>query len=224
MRALLLPLLLLAACDDKPRFEDYRPKATVEQPQPALTDWQIGPWSMEMNYSHNMPLHPTLNSDGSFYFDFGPGQSVHYVTGPTGSLANSKQIRGRFKVEGDPDTGIHGKDCGAGPSGVTLFFSWPHQGSREETVNWSHDGQRWWATFAHHAPLKVNTEFEIVAPLDGPWTSVLRYTAKDNPDIFQRDLQKAGRVGFTFSNCTGYGHGATATKPVRFTVLEFVVE
>jgi hypothetical protein len=223
MRAL-LPLLLLAACEgDKPPRE-YKPKPTVEQPQPALTSWQIGPWSMEMNYSHNMPLHPTSNPDGSFYFDFGPGQSVHYVTGPTGSLANAKQIRARFKVEGDPDTGIHGKDCGSGPSGVTLFFSLPHQGSREERVNWSYDSQRWWATFAHHAPLKVNTEFEIVAPLDARWTSVMVINAEDHPGIFAGDKASAGRVGFTFSNCTGYGHGATATKPVRFTVLEFVVE
>ena len=33
----------------------------------------------------------------------------------------------------------------------------------------------------------------------------------------------ADRVGFTFANCEGFGHGARATAPVRFVVTRFQV-
>lgn len=221
MRAALPLLLLVAGCDDG--GSDYRPipPAMVEQPQPAKSDWQIGPWLGRVNYSKNCPLHPTANPDGTFWFDIGPCEP-HYVTGPTGSLTGKSKIGLRFKIEGDGV--IHGAGCAAtSPSRVVLFFALPFSAdgkSIDDSVQWSKDGGRWWS-LARSAPLAPG-EFTLEADLTdkAQWKTVV---SSGTAEMFAQDKAKAGRVGFTFANCSGAGHGAVATKPMRFTVLESTI-
>lgn len=191
--------MLLAACDGG---GDSHPLP----PPRSAAGWEIGPVVDGQNFSEHCPRAFETS------FDIGPCEP-HYVTRPTASLAGKKQIRARFRVVGDAE--IRGAKC-AGPSAVTLYFE-------ASNVNWSKDGYRWWATFASHQ-LVGTGEFEIVAPLDGRWTSVSAMNSADNAGTFARDKANAGRIGFTFANCTGYGHGATASAPVSFTVLSFDVD
>jgi hypothetical protein len=67
-------------------------------------------------------------------------------------------------------------------------------------------------------------EYEIAAPLGGLWTSVNVKTVITAPGDFAAAKANADRVGFTFANCEGYGHGAAATGPVRFVVTHFSVQ
>ena len=123
----------------------------------------------------------------------------------------------RYRVEGPKGAVIYGANCSTGSSSaVTLYF-------QREDDDWTSDGGRWWATFAS---VRINVpmaEREIVAPLNANWTSVLTMTAGTNPNEFAAAKTNAGRVGFTFANCEGFGHGARATVPVRFIVTRFQV-
>lgn len=207
MRALALAALLLAGCDGGNK---------APRDDSATDGWQIGPVIGGENYSKGLSSTPTIFPDG-WGFEISPAAEPHYITKATGSLAGKGQIRMRFRVDGPPSAIIHGAGCApSSPSGVTLYFQPAH-------VNWSRDGGRWWATFATTALRGPMAETEIIAPLDGRWTSVMTMNAADNPDVFAADKANAGRVGFTFANCEGYGHGAVATEPVQFVVTTFEI-
>lgn len=134
-----------------------------------------------------------------------------------GSLRGKKQIRMRFRVEGPKDAIIHGAKCPIdSPSAVTLYF-------QRKGDNWATDGARWWASFAKVTLRGPVPDTEIVAPLNANWTSVLKMNAENNPHEFAAAKVGADRVGFTFANCTGLGHGARATVPVKFVVTSFEV-
>jgi len=199
MAALALALAL-AACDtpSKPRVE------------PAST-WEIGPVIRGKNYSVAMPLTPAAHDDG-VSFDFGPGQSPHYVTQAAQPLTGKHLIRLRFRTEGSP---IIGSKCGSGTATVYL---------EKRGNDWAHDGGRWWATFSS-VTLGEPGAYEIVAPLDGPWTSVSTMTATASPAEFQAAKDTASRIGFTLGNCEGFGHGiTTSTGTARVVVTYFGVE
>lgn len=198
---ILVAALLLGACSSD----------NGDKPKPPSNQWQIGPIIKGENYSKGCPLY-----FGSA-FTIGPCEP-HYVTRPTGSLIGKSRIRARFRLDANPAAIIHGAKCPTdSPSRVTLYFE-------EKNVNWYTDGYRWWASFARSSNLVPGMEFELVAPLDGPWRSVLAINAQDNPDVFAQSKKDAGRIGFTFSNCTGSGHGAISTSPVKFTVISYTVE
>lgn len=181
----------------------------------SASSWEIGPVINGRNHSRGLS-RPSRFGDG-WGFTISPATQPHYVTFSHGSLRGKKRIRMRFRVEGPGGAIIHGAKCATGsPSAVTLFF-------QRADDNWTRDGGRWWATFAS-APLSGPMgETEIVAPLNGKWTSVLNMTADNNPNAFAAAKMHAGRVGFTFANCEGLGHGARATTPVRFVVTRFEV-
>uniref|UniRef100_UPI0038688432 hypothetical protein n=1 Tax=Sphingomonas sp. TaxID=28214 RepID=UPI0038688432 len=112
---------------------------------------------------------------------------------------------------------IHGAKCPYGsPSAVTLNF-------QRRGDDWATDGGRWWATYAKDQNKGPMAETEIVAPLNAKWTSVQNMTAKTNAIEFAAAKANADRVGFTFANCEGFGHGARATVPVKFVVTRFEV-
>ncbi len=216
----------LRATEEPIRFEVVEaaqadPASAPQEPQavgPMIAgSWEIGPVIRGKNYSLNMPLRPTQDGDGTWYLEFGPDSGPHYVTYPHGSLVGKSVIRGRFKIEGAPGTRIWGKACPDQPSSLTLFFM-------SDDPKWRGDGGRWWATFATLRPLEVGAEFEVVAPLDGNWTSVMTMTRETGPREFEDALANADRVGFTFGDCESFGHGARATATVRFRVLDFRVE
>lgn len=177
--------------------------------------WEIGPVINGRNHSQGL-FRPSQFERG-WGFIIGPRSEPHYVTFRHGSLRGKTQIRMRFRVEGPNGAIIHGAKCPTGsPSAVTLFF-------QREGDNWRADGARWWATFAKVSLRGPMAETEIVAPLNAGWTSVLKMNAENNPNEFAAAKANADRVGFTFANCEGFGHGARATMPVKFVVTSFQV-
>lgn len=183
--------------------------------QVPVTSWEIGPVIHGRNYSL-APSRPS-NFGNGWGFAISRTAQPHYVTFKHGSLRGKKQIRMRFRVEGPAGAIIHGAKCPAGsPSAVTLYF-------QRAGDNWATDGGRWWASFASASVSGPMGETEIVAPLNGKWTSVLNMTAVNSPYEFAAAKAQADRVGFTFANCEGLGHGARATAPVKFVVTRFQV-
>lgn len=181
----------------------------------AVSAWEIGPVIDGRNYSRGL-FTPSQFADG-WGFPIGPSAEPHYVTFRHGSLLGKRQIRMRFRIDGPPGAIVYGAKCAVGsPSAVTLYFE-------RRGDDWLSDGARWFATFATVQIDGPRGETEIVAPLDARWTSVDRLTADNSPGAFAAAKANADRVGFTFANCEGYGHGATATMPVRFVVTRFQV-
>ena len=177
--------------------------------------WQIGPVIDGRNYSRGLSS-PSQFRDG-WGFQIGPASEPHYVTFRHGSLHGKRQIRMRFRVEGPAGARIFGAKCPLNsPSAVTLYF-------QRSGDDWSTDGGRWWATFATRQLNGPTGETEIVAPLNAKWSSVIRKNAANSPAEFAAAKLYADRVGFTFANCEGFGHGARATAPVRFVVTKFHV-
>lgn len=178
--------------------------------------WEIGPVIEGRNYSVGMPSSLPRNG-GAVRFAISPTAQPHYITFRHGSLGGKSRIRMRFRIEGPTFAKIHGAKCPVNsPATVTIYF-------QRDGDNWRTDGQRWWATFST-VQLKVPMgQTEIVAPLNARWTSVSQMTAQNSPGVFAQAKAKADRVGFTFGNCEGYGHGARATAPVRFIVTSFEV-
>jgi hypothetical protein len=177
--------------------------------------WEIGPVIKGRNYSLGL-FQPTQYERG-WGFTISPRAEPHYVTFRHGSLRGKTQIRMRFRVEGPKDAIIYGAKCPKGsPSAVLLYF-------QRKGDNWRTNGARWWASFAKVSLRGFMAETEIVAPLNARWTSVLKMNAKDHSNEFAAAKANADRVGFTFANCSGYGHGARATVPVKFVVTSFEV-
>lgn len=177
--------------------------------------WEIGPIIKHRNYSLGL-AGPSEFLHG-WGFPISPVAEPHYVTFRHGPLLGKTQIRMRFRVEGPSGAIIYGAKCPTGsPSAVTLFF-------QRSGDDWATDGARWWATFASVSLSGPAVETEIVAPLDANWTSVLKMTAQNNPSEFAAAKANADRVGFTFANCEGFGHGARASVPVKFVVSSFQV-
>lgn len=159
--------------------------------------WEIGPTIAGRNYSK-----------GTISGNVIAVQDVHYVTRPAnGPLA------GTMRVLFHLDAPLTGTGC-AGPATASLYF-------QKSGDDWNTDGDRWWATFATVA-LDHAGDYAISASLDGPWTSVEVKTAESHPQDFASAKAKAGRVGFTLGNCTGFGHGGTG--PATLTIREFEVE
>lgn len=203
-----LAALLLAACEGDDGGSPSRSPATV----PA---WEIGPVIDGKNYSKGLPLRPTQYADG-WGFPISATAEPHYVTTRIDSLVGKSQIRLRFKVEGDGT--IHGAGCPVdSPSKVSLYV-------QRDDDEWQMNGWRWW-----HGPSSVKLAgagtHEIVAPLDDTaWRSVEGMTAASSPVNWTATKRDTHRVGFTFGNCEGAGHGARATAPVRFVVTAFGIE
>ncbi len=178
--------------------------------------WQSGPVINGKNYSKGCRI--TKEAGAVISFPISPTDEPHYVTVPCGSLAGKRSIRARFKIEGPADAVIHGAgDSPLQQSAITLYFE-------VEKPNWQADGGRWWASGSTYRPLLVNNEFEVVASFSDQWTSVLTMTSTKNPGRFAKDRTDAGRIGFTFANSSGWGHGAMASEPVKFTLLKWAVD
>jgi hypothetical protein len=195
-RNVVLAALLLASCgedDDK------------DQPREG---WQVGPVIDGRNHSKGTGIVP--NADGSFSIAINPTAEPHYVTRRHGPLTGKQEIRLRYRVQGEA---IYNPPfCNLGT--VTIHL-------QREGDDWQADGYRWWATFATRA--LASGEYEIVAPLNGRWTSIYTANSETHAGLFARALAETERVGFTFGNCDGYGHGANASAPVEFTALSFEV-
>jgi hypothetical protein len=178
---------------------------------PRISQWLIGPVIDGKNYSRGLPDAAERHPEG-WAIDFGPDQSPHYVTRDAPTLTGRTLIRMRFRTEGAPIVGV---GCPTGTA--TVFLQ-----ARGEKYSGS-DGKRWWASFAT-VQLGEPKEYEIVAPLDGNWTSANTMQAHSAPEAFAAALKDAQHVGFTFGNCEGLGHGITATGPAKIVVTHYGVE
>jgi hypothetical protein len=206
--------LALAACGGKDRPRPTPPPVAPPTDAMRASAWELGP----PGYAKNVPGSPTQDADGSWYFDLGPGKEVDYVTYVHGPLLGKTQIRMRFRVEPLEEGAylfgaLEGRCPYGNQTGVTPYFA---------TIDndWGNDGTRWWASFTMQL-VRGAGEYEVVAPLNSSWSSLSAIAP--NPK-FTTALARTSRVGFTFANCIGYGHGATADGAVRFRVLEFAVE
>ena len=206
---------------------------TTPLPIPAArlmdaSQWEIGPIFGGTDYSIGLPVHPTSAPDGTWYFVLSPDSEAHYITFPYGSLSGKSSIHIKLKIESsDPTAYLYGlgQGCSPTPTAITLYFQ-----RRGDTWQDGDDGWRWWATFASHQLANQSgslpTEFEIDAPLTGPdakWTSINTKTWSNAPQDLAAAITNADRVGFTFANCSGYGHGARASAQVKISVESFTI-
>lgn len=187
-----------------------------------LENWEIGPVIDGENYSKGMPLRPSLHSEGVSFNFRQPTASmghVNYVTIRLGPLKGKKSIRMRYRIEADPSTNFYPKCCPGKLSTIVLYF-------QRRGDNWTSEGWRWWSTFTYHRPLKPG-DYVLEAPLKATttsnWTSVTGSKALNNP-AYNRAIDNADRVGFTFGGGDGWGHGVYATGPAKFVLKEFVVQ
>ncbi len=198
--------------------------------QPAAASnaeaWTIGPIIRGRNYSVAMPLHPTPRRGGGWHIDIPrlPG-SVHYVTFPHGSLVGKSRIVMRYRIEAARGARLLASSDSRSPALITLYF-------QRRGDNWSGRGRfetyRWYATFATQSQPGQSQpgtgDHVMVAPLNGPWTAVETSRAATSPAAFRQAVASAGEVGFVLGGGDGFGHGVSATGPVRLIVTDFRVE
>jgi hypothetical protein len=219
MRAFLIVaglVITLNACDPGSSNDAKGPSPSVDLMQPA--SWEIGPVIDGKNSSLGLPLRPDALENG-WGFALTPTTEPHYVTAHYGSLAGKSQIKMVYDLQIDGQDHVYPRCCVNEQGVITLYF-------QRKGDDWNTEGSRWWATFAS-VPLEPGVH-EIVAPLDGRWTSVMTMNAVDSYGVFARAKNEADRIGFTFgggsSNDSGYGHGVRSTGPAVFTVRSFTVE
>lgn len=183
--------------------------------------WVIGPIVRGRNYSKGVPLHPTPRRGGGWHIDIPPAPgSVHAATFRHGPLAGKRRIVLRYRIEAARGARLLASSDGRSPSMITLYF-------QRGGDNWSGRGRfetyRWYATFATQSPLAPGSHV-MIAPLDGPWTAVETSKARTSPAAFRAALAEADQVGFVLGGGDGFGHGVSATGPVRLIVTDFRVE
>lgn len=213
--ALVLALSLLA-CDEDADAK-RRPKPPPPPTGPVCSDWEIGPVISGYNYSLGLPLHPTLEANGECSFAISTTAEPHYITRAINGLAGKTKMTLVYRAEGAVGTLIHGKGCAVtSPSSIVPYF-------QRAGDNWSADGYRWWAPYAR-IRLDKPSAGAVAVLFAGPWVAHYSLTAVANPTQFAAAKTNAGRIGFTFANCEGQGHGARATAPVKFVIASFTVE
>lgn len=190
----------------------------------SSTSWQIGPIIDGVNYSKDLPLNPETTSDGLWKFTWVPDTSeAHYVTLDSAPLTGKKSIYIKFRVDIPTGTVVYGSNCPSkAQTGVVPYF-------QRAGDDWSGTGNmetyRWWNESVICYLFDKSSTYEITAPLDGPgWSAVETKTYANDSIDFELAKANASRIGFTFANCTGAGHGASASGPATFTLLEWRVE
>lgn len=186
----------------------------------ATNAWQIGPIIDGRSYSKNMPLYLYEGRDGP-WFDFpGPSKSdghVHYVTIASGPLNRAKRITMRYRIDSPPDVKFRPQEAPGEEATMSLYFQ--RHGDR-----WTRDypHYRWYSPTARVVKLRPGVH-EISIGLDEPWVAMMGGNSHTLPGPFAKTLTDTARIGFTFGGSTGRGHGVYATRPARFTLLEFEV-
>jgi hypothetical protein len=158
-----------------------------------------------------------VEPDGSFTFPLFPS-SIRYVTRGCAGLSG-KGIRLRYRIDADSGVKFLGAKDGMEVS-VGPFLHFQRKGD-----DWSGTGAmetfRWWLAAA---PPLTPGEHEIVGLFGDDRGAVERANNSDHAAEFSKALSEASRVGFTWPNAEGKGHGLYATGKSRFTLLEFAVE
>jgi hypothetical protein len=184
------------------------------KPVPApIGGWEVGPIIGRTNYSSGFSAEITPEG---YTLVVPTNGSLNYVVRP-GSLIGKNRIVLRYRVVLDEGVKLLPKCCPQSMSiGPTLYFA-------TSDNDWRKDGLRWWATFNAPTPI-VAGEFELIAPLDGKWSSVIAMNAETHPLEFRNAINKANRIGFTFGGGDGFGHGIYATGRAKIIITYFGAE
>lgn len=192
---------------------------------PAAGTWEIGPVIRGENYSQGMPPSPAPLRKG-WYFDFPVGNSpaaghVHYVTFQPSSLRGKSRITISYRIDAAPGTRFVAQQFPDRAAAITAYL-------QRHGDNWTAKGRyqfyRWYAPIATMRDIAPGVQ-EIVVNLDDPrWGSVMSETADGYPREWQAALADTDRIGLVFGSIGGRGHGVFATKPARFTLLDFRID
>lgn len=202
-------------------FAPIPSSTAVAQAQSAKT-WEIGPTIRGRNYSVGMQPYLDQGRDGPSFAFPGPTRAqghVHAITMPVGSLEGARRITLRYRIDAAPGTRFYGQENG-GPGWLSLFI-------QQRGDNWSAKGRyatyRWYSPNDRVATLSPGTHTVSIG-LEEDWSAVVAWKRSANPEAFDAALANAGRVGFVFGSTSGLGHGVYATKPARFTILDYKIE
>lgn len=194
--------------------------ASVAVAAPPADAWEIGPFIKGRNYSVGMPVRPADGRDGATFAIPGPTAAqghVHYVTLPVRSLEGARRITLRYRIDAPRGTQFVQQEAPqAAPGTLSLYFQ-----RRGDSWSARHPDYRWYSP--RDVPLTPGVH-EVSVGLDEDWIAMMGPTAHQNRAGFARALAGAHRVGFTFGGSNGRGHGVYATRPARFTVLDFRID
>ena len=181
--------------------------------------WEVGPIYDGVNVSSGFALNP--HPEG-FAIDIPliSAGSVHYVTVPTGSLADKTKVTLVCKFEMADGAKLCPVKSPDAPSLLTLYF-------QRAGDNWTGTGKyetyRWYASFATQADLGAR-EYTIEARFDDNWTAIQTSSRATQPEAFADALANAERIGFVLGGGDGLGHGVSATGPAKLIVKSFKVK
>lgn len=188
---------------------------------PPADLWEIGPIIRGKNYSYRMPLRPEETRAGASFEIPGPTAAdghVHYLTVPTRPLAGARRITLTYRIDAGPGTRFVPQESPHLPATLSLYFQRAGDGWTMRQPDW-----RWYAPTNRTMPLRPGTHTVSIG-LDENWIAMTGPAAHANPHGFRAALAETARVGFTFGSEGGRGHGVYATRPARFTILDFRVE
>ena len=191
---------------------------------PPADAWEIGPVIKGRNYSVGMPLRAEAGPQGATFAIPGPTAAqghVHYVTLPVRSLEGARRITLRYRIDAPRGTRfLQQENPDAGPATLSLYFQ-----RRGDSWSARHPDYRWYSPAGREMRLSPGVH-EVSIPLDAgaDWVSMMGPNSRANPRGFAEALAGAHRVGFTFGGNSGRGHGVYATRPARFTVLDFRID
>lgn len=188
---------------------------------PPAEAWEIGPVIRGKNYSHRMPLRPDAGREGASFAIPGPTAAqghVHYVTTPTRPLAGARRITLTYRIDAAPGTRFVPQETPDMPGTLSLYFQRAGDGWTTRQPDW-----RWYAPANRTVPLSPGTH-RISIGLDEDWIAMTGPSAFANRRGFADALAETARIGFVFGSHSARGHGVFATRPARFTIIDFRVE
>lgn len=199
---LILPLTTLVLCS-----------CAGGSPHPQSANSTVANWTAE--YSTGVAVSPSGTSGFSFVFPEADG--VHYVTEPSGSLANMAGIRVHYRIDADAGTQFIPKEVPTQPAFVTVYLQ---RAGDDMSGTGAFEFYRWWGD-----PVKLEPgEHDYVVSFNAnQWSSVLGHGSMTQSAAFADALANAARIGVTFGSYTGWGHGVYATTSATFTMLDFDV-
>jgi hypothetical protein len=164
--------------------------------------WTAGPTINGESYSPQTVINGNIVT-----IPAAPGHA-NYITQPCNLNGKSKMTL-RYTFDGTATP----KSDPAAPSIISLYF-------QKKRDDWQTDGLRWYSAFVMQTPITVGSH-EIVAPLDGAWSSVMTMTAASNPTEFAAAKNDTDVCGFVLGGGTGLGHGVYG--PATVTIDEFTI-
>jgi hypothetical protein len=182
-------------------------------------------WNIQ--HSTGVPLHPSPNPGGGWYFDFpGPFGSVNYVT--TSVIISAKEsVRAVIQITATPDAVFDWRTnpnntCDH-PAHVRLFLQ-----RAGDDLRAAKEFYRWWSKeVAVHLDDGTNANLSVSLADPAQWSSVFGKRGNDSSIAttgFRDAIANLAAVGFTFGGGCFYGHGVRMSAgTARFIATEYMV-